>query len=174
MSVVADRAITAPPIGRSLDAREPVRQARRARPTPRSSGNGPGTVLLWVALTLVVFAAATVFAVATNMRPGYDAFGWLVWGHQVLHWNLNTDGAPSWKPLTFLFTLPFSLAGHSAAMWMWTVTSVAGAFAGVVFGARLGLPTDRAGARPAVGAGGGGRAGRRSACWGWTVCSRRS
>ena len=45
------------------------------------------------------------------MRPGFDAYGWLVWGRQTLHGNLNTDGAPSWKPLTFLFTLPYSLGG---------------------------------------------------------------
>lgn len=137
MAVVAERAITAPPIGRSADALEPARRTRRGGPTPRDGGGGAGEVLLWVALALLVFGAATVFVVATNMRPGYDAFGWLVWGRQVLHWNLNTDGAPSWKPLTFLFTLPYSLAGHSAAMWMWTVTSVAGAFAGVVFAARI-------------------------------------
>jgi hypothetical protein len=89
-----------------------------------------------VALTVAVFAAATAFVVATNMRPGYDAFGWLVWGRQVLHWNLNTDGAPSWKPLTFLFTLPFALAGRGD-IWLWMVTSVAGAFAGVVFAGRI-------------------------------------
>ncbi|HEY2260147.1 MAG TPA: hypothetical protein VGH45_10560 [Solirubrobacteraceae bacterium] len=83
-----------------------------------------------------IFAAATAFVVVTNMRPGYDAFGWLVWGHQVLHWNLNTDGAPSWKPLTFLFTLPFALAGRGD-IWLWMVVSVAGAFAGVVFAGRI-------------------------------------
>jgi hypothetical protein len=89
-----------------------------------------------VALTLAVFGAATLFVLLVDLRPGYDAFGWLVWGHQVLHWNLNTDGAPSWKPLPFLFTLPFALLGHSD-MWLWSVTAVAGAFAGVVFGARI-------------------------------------
>src|SRR5690242_20427960 len=81
-------------------------------------------------------AAATLFVVLVNLRPGYDAFGWLVWGKQVLHWNLNTDGAPSWKPLAFLFTLPYGLAGHTQ-MWLWTVTAVAGALAGCVFAARI-------------------------------------
>ncbi|MGH2858433.1 MAG: hypothetical protein ACRDMJ_13240, partial [Solirubrobacteraceae bacterium] len=66
----------------------------------------------------------------------YDAFGWLVWGRQVLHWNLNTDGAPSWKPLTFIFTLPYALAG-ATQMWLWMVTAVAGALAGSVFAARI-------------------------------------
>lgn len=72
----------------------------------------------------------------TGMRPGYDAFGWMVWGHQVLHWNLNTDGAPSWKPVTILFTLPYALAG-SGQMWLWMVTAVGGALGGAVFAGRI-------------------------------------
>ena len=63
-------------------------------------------------------------ASSANLGPGYDAFGWLVWGRQVLHWNLNTDGAPSWKPLPFLFTLPYALFGRSGP-WLWSVTAVA-------------------------------------------------
>jgi hypothetical protein len=59
-----------------------------------------------------------------------------VWGKQVLHWNLNTDGAPSWKPLTFVFTLPYALAG-GAQPWLWMVTAVAGAIGGSVFAARI-------------------------------------
>ena len=70
------------------------------------------------------------WVVWTGMRPSYDAFGWLVWGHQVLHWDLNTDGAPSCKPLTFLFTLPYALAGANPQMWLWMITSTVGALAG--------------------------------------------
>ena len=55
----------------------------------------------------------------------------MVWGRQVLHWNLNTDGAPSWKPLTFLFTLPYALSRARGQMWLWMVTAVAGAVAAV-------------------------------------------
>ena len=71
------------------------------------------------------------------MRPSYDAFGWLVWGQQVLHWKLNTDGAPSWKPLTFLFTLPYALTGRDSQVYLWMLTATAGAFAGSVFAARI-------------------------------------
>jgi hypothetical protein len=70
------------------------------------------------------------------MRPSYDGFGFLVWGKQVLHWNLNTDGAPSWKPLPFLFTLPYAVAGKGQ-MWLWMGTAVAGAVLGAVFAARV-------------------------------------
>ena len=71
------------------------------------------------------------------MRPSYDAFGWLVWGRQTLHWDLNTDGAPSWKPLAFLFTLPYALAGGGPQLWLWMITSTTAALAGSVFGARI-------------------------------------
>jgi hypothetical protein len=83
-----------------------------------------------------VIAAAALFVAVAGFKPSYDPYGWLVWGRQTLHWNLNTDGAPSWKPLTFLFTLPYALFGH-AAVTLWTVTSVVGTLAGGVFAARI-------------------------------------
>ncbi|MEA2159777.1 MAG: hypothetical protein QOD66_2157 [Solirubrobacteraceae bacterium] len=87
-----------------------------------------------VGATLALVSVA--FVLWTGMRPNYDPYGWLVWGHQSLHWSLNTDGAPSWKPLTFLFTLPYSLLG-GGAMWLWMVTAVAGGFAACVCAARI-------------------------------------
>ena len=90
----------------------------------------------WLFAAAAVIGASVLIVVVTDMRPGYDGFGWLVWGHQVLYGSLNTDGAPSWKPLTFLFTLPYALAGYGQ-MWLWMVTSVAGALAGSVFAARI-------------------------------------
>ncbi len=90
----------------------------------------------WLLLAAGLLGGAVVFVLVTGERPGYDAFGWLVWGHQVLHWNLNTDGAPSWKPISFVFTLPFALFGR-AQMWLWMITAAAGAFAGCVFAARI-------------------------------------
>ena len=70
------------------------------------------------------------------MRPGYDPFGWMVWGQQILHGSLNTSGAPSWKPMTFVFTLPYALFGHTQ-VWLWSVTSVTGTIAAGVFAGRL-------------------------------------
>jgi hypothetical protein len=97
----------------------------------------------------VVLAASILFVVVVGMRPSYDPYGWLVWGRQVLHWNLNTDGAPSWKPLTFLFTLPYALFGR-AALWLWMVTSVAGTLAGAVFAARIAFRITADGGVPAT------------------------
>ena len=87
-------------------------------------------------MVLGVCIVSALFVVVSDMRPSYDGFGFLVWGRQVLHWNLNTDGAPSWKPLPFLFTLPYAVAGRGQ-MWLWMGTAVAGAVFGSVFAARV-------------------------------------
>lgn len=50
--------------------------------------------------------------------------------------DLDTNGAPSWKPLTFMFTLPFAPLMR-AQTWLWMVTSVTGALGGALFGARI-------------------------------------
>jgi hypothetical protein len=90
----------------------------------------------WPWVVLGVLATSVLFVVISDMRPSYDGFGFMVWGRQVLHWKLNTDGAPSWKPLPFLFTVPYAVAGRSQ-MWLWMITAVAGAAAGSVFAARV-------------------------------------
>jgi len=120
----------------SLRDRDPARPTPPSRTDPRPAGRFPRSRYWWLLVAVGVLGAATVIVVATGMRPDYDGFGWLVWGRQVLHWNLNTDGAPSWKPLTFVFTLPYALAG-SAQLWLWMVTAVAGAVGGSVFAARI-------------------------------------
>jgi hypothetical protein len=87
-----------------------------------------GTVLL------VLFSFGLVRWAGT--RPGYDPYGWLIWGYQTLHLSLDLGGAPSWKPLTWLFDVPFSLFG-SYALWLWMTTSVAISLAGGIFGGRI-------------------------------------
>jgi hypothetical protein len=87
-----------------------------------------------VGVALVVFSAALVRW--TNTRPGYDPYGWLIWGYQTLHLHLDLGGAPSWKPLPLLFTVPYSLFGHYA-LWLWMVTAVALSFAGSIFAGRI-------------------------------------
>ncbi len=106
---------------------------------PRKSGSAERRPFLrrwwpWVVLGVVVVSA--LFVVVSDMRPSYDGWGFMVWGRQVLHWNLNTDGAPSWKPLPFLFTLPYAVVGRGQ-MWLWMGTAVAGAALGSVFAARV-------------------------------------
>jgi hypothetical protein len=108
--------------------------AFRPKPPPKRR---PWRVPTWVLVVIVVLLAAVAFVLLTGMRPAYDAYGWLVWGHQTVHLNLDLNAAPSWKPLPFLFTLPYSLIPGDAALWLWMVTAVAGAFAGAVFAGRI-------------------------------------
>jgi hypothetical protein len=86
-----------------------------------------GVALVVASIALILFA---------DTRPGYDPYGWLVWGRQTLHLNLDLGGAPSWKPLPWLFTVPYALFGK-AELWLWFVTSVAISLSGVVFAGRI-------------------------------------
>ena len=71
--------------------------------------------------------------------------------------TLNLNSAPSWKPLPFLFTLPYSLLGKQTAFWLWVYTAVAAGFRGAGVRRALRLLA-RARARRAALAGAGGRA----------------
>lgn len=84
----------------------------------------------------MLLVASAIFIVATSASPSYDAFGWLVWGRETLHWKLNTDGAPSWKPLTYLFTLPFALLGR-VQLSLWVLTAVAAGLGAGAFAAHI-------------------------------------
>ena len=87
-----------------------------------------------VGVLLVLFSAALV--VWARTRPSYDAYGWLVWGYQTLHLTLDLGGAPSWKPLPFLFTVPYAVFGHYE-LWLWMITAVALSLAGGIFAGRI-------------------------------------
>nr|MBA3508821.1 hypothetical protein [Thermoleophilaceae bacterium] len=50
-----------------------------------------------------------------------DPWGWIVWGREILHGELDTDSvlSPAWKPLPVLLTTPLALLGEGApAAWM--------------------------------------------------------
>ena len=56
-----------------------------------------------------IVAAATalislLLVLWARTRPGFDPYGWLVWGRQTLSWSLDTNAAPSWKSLPYVFT----------------------------------------------------------------------
>ncbi len=116
------------------------------RPSPAPAAAGPGE-RRWLTRertpVVVVLASAAALLVLSLLillwartRPGFDPYGWLVWGHQTVAGNLDTNAAPSWKPLPFLFTAPFGLFGHYQ-LWLWMVTSLAVSLAGAVFAARI-------------------------------------
>ncbi len=86
-----------------------------------------GIGLLAISLVIVLWA---------RTRPGFDPYGWLVWGHQTVIGSLDTNAAPSWKPLPYLFTVPYALFGHHE-MWLWLITAVAVSLSGVIFAGRI-------------------------------------
>lgn len=90
----------------------------------------------WVLGAVGLLLLSTLIVVWAGTRPGYDPYGWLVWGHLTVHFKLDTNGAPSWKPLPFLFTAPYAVVGHYA-LWLWMVTSVAISLSGMVFAWRI-------------------------------------
>ena len=91
---------------------------------------------VWWFVALGVIVLSAIIVRVTNTRPGYDPYGWLIWGYQTLHLHLDLGGAPSWKPLPLLFTVPYALFGHYS-LWLWMVTAEAAAFAGSIFAGRI-------------------------------------
>ncbi len=104
----------------------------KRRPTSRRRA-----FAIWTAVAVSLVAISVVWILATDLRPSYDPFGWLDWGQQVLAGNFNTFGAPSWKPLTFLFTMPYALLGRNPQMYLWMVTATVAAAAGCVIAGRI-------------------------------------
>jgi hypothetical protein len=124
---------------------QPTAEAQpiRAAPSPPSRTRRRGLLpaglppaAAWLLGAAVLLAVSTAIVLWANTRPGYDPYGWLVWGKLVIHGSLDTNGAPSWKPLPFLFTVPFALFGHYA-LWLWMIFSVAVSLSGLVFAWRI-------------------------------------
>ena len=115
-------------------------------PAPTSGASGPGQTQLGVgglirkhpviSVGLGVLIVSTLLVLWAGTRPGFDPYGWLVWGHQTIIGSLDTNAAPSWKPLPYLFTVPFALAGHYQTS-LWMIASVAVSLSGVIFAGRI-------------------------------------
>jgi hypothetical protein len=112
----------------------PVASAPSRRNRPGIPGAIRARPALIIALGLLVLSILVMLWART--RPGYDPYGWLVWGRQTIRGALDTNAAPSWKPLPYLFTLPYALFGHYQ-LWLWMITSVAISLSGVIFAARI-------------------------------------
>ena len=118
----------------TTEQRPPTAPAAAGAHTPRFGGRTPVVVALGCAGALVVVSTAILLWART--RPGFDPYGWLVWGHQTVARNLDTNAAPSWKPLPYLFTVPYALFGHYQ-LWLWMITSLAISLSGAVFAGRI-------------------------------------
>jgi hypothetical protein len=129
--LVSEPTLEAPPIPQSA----PSAPTRPSEPEPWTLRVFMRRHPWWATgIGLVVFSAALV--VWARTRPGFDPYGWLVWGRQTLTASLDTNAAPSWKPLPYLFTVPYAVVGHYQ-MWLWMITSVAVSLSGVVFAGRI-------------------------------------
>ncbi len=109
----------------------------RSRPDGAASaeaGRPPTLAIRWVLLACLALSALTLFFPST---PTYDPWAWLLWGREILHLDLVTDGGPSWKPLPVLFSVPFSIFGVEAAPYLWLWIARAGALLALVMSFRL-------------------------------------
>ncbi len=113
---------------------------------PRPTGSGfapaarelPGVIARspwsYVVVGIVILAYALLRVARTS--PGFDPYGWLVWGYHTVRLSLDLGGAPSWKPVTWLFNVPYAVFGHYA-FWLWQVTAVSFAIGGAVVAGRI-------------------------------------
>jgi hypothetical protein len=118
-----------------LNAPPPIRRRSPYGSSAKRSPSAPSDLVYryrWTLSAVGLLALSTLIVLWARTRPGYEPYGWLVWGHLAIHLQLDTNGAPSWKPLPFLFTLPYAVVGHYA-LWLWMITSVAISLAGVAF-----------------------------------------
>jgi len=81
-----------------------------------------GSMPVLIAVCLVVAAISLV----TPSTPTYDPWAWIMWGREIAHLDLVTEGGPSWKPLPILFTTPFSVFGDDVAPYLWLIVARAG------------------------------------------------
>ena len=117
---------------------------QRPSPAPVAAGSGRRAgllrgrrpVLVAIAGGAGLLVVSLLILLWARTRPGFDPYGWLVWGHQTVAGNLDTNAAPSWKPLPYLFTVPFGLFGHYQ-LWLWMITSLAVSLSGAVFAGRI-------------------------------------
>jgi hypothetical protein len=136
--LVSQRALTAPARPLALpgaaDGAMPddvaIITAARAQPRVRACW-------LWTAGAIVLLAGSAALVVWARTLPSFDAYGWLTWGERTWHGGLDTNAAPSWKPLPYLFTVIYAVLGHHLELRLWMATSAAVAFAGVVFAGRV-------------------------------------
>lgn len=133
MRVMAGQRLATPRrVSRASGLRASASEARARTPEHRER---PGTLAIrWVLLACLAIAAVTLLFPST---PTYDPWAWLLWGREITHLDLVTEGGPSWKPLPVLFNIPFSLFGAGAEPYLWLWVARAGALLSLALAFRL-------------------------------------
>ena len=127
---MSDHTLEAPPL-QVPDAAPRGRARREENPLLALARRYP-----WLLAGVALLIASLLVVLWAGSRPGYDPYGWLTWGKLTIHGKLDTNGAPSWKPLPFLFTVPMALFGKYQ-LWLWMVFSIAVSLAGPIFAWRI-------------------------------------
>ncbi len=141
----------------TLQEAPPIPASAPDRSAERDTEPQPWTLRLfmrqhpWWSVSVVLVLFSVVLVYWTGTRPGFDPYGWLVWGHQTVLGSLDTNAAPSWKPLSYIFVVPYALAGHRLELRLWMVTAVAVSLAGCVFAGRIAYRLTLDGARRGAG-----------------------
>ncbi len=90
---------------------------------------------------MVAACVALAFAsLVLPSEPSFDPWAWIVWGRELLLFDLDTTGGPSWKPLPVLFTAafaPFSLIDEGLPAALWLVVARTGALLSIVLAFRV-------------------------------------
>ena len=122
--------------GAAVNGSEPA-AAKPGSSAPSRAARLGGALRSWwalVCLGLLIVGTALVFWARTS--PGYDPYGWLVWGYQTVRLNLDLAGAPSWKPMPLFFTAPYAVFGH-LEFRLWMITAVTVSLGGFVLAGRI-------------------------------------
>ncbi|HET9074771.1 MAG TPA: hypothetical protein VFN48_09345 [Solirubrobacteraceae bacterium] len=112
-----------------------------APPSEAAGGASPGRLArlspwtvygIFIGLGLVL-GAVTLLVPST---PSYDPWCWLVWGREILHGSLHTQGGASWKPLPVIFTTVLAIFGKAQPN-LWLIIARAGFVVTVLMSAKL-------------------------------------
>jgi hypothetical protein len=123
------------PAGTAPGRRAPAAR-RPARRRLSAAGAGEAEARPWRLLVLACLALGGVSLLLAS-EPTYDPWAWIIWGREIVEWDLVTETGPSWKPLPVLFTGPFALLGDSLAPALWLVVARAGGLLAVAMAYRL-------------------------------------
>ncbi|HYN52903.1 MAG TPA: hypothetical protein VES62_18430 [Thermoleophilaceae bacterium] len=84
----------------------------------------------------------------------YDPVAWVLWGREIAHFQLDTSGGPSWKPLPVVFTTlvaPLGELDRGLPSALWMAVARAGTLLAMAMAVRLVLRLGGGGAAGAFG-----------------------
>jgi hypothetical protein len=89
------------------------------------------------ATTVAACAALAALSLLLPWALAFDPQVWVAWGHDAFHGELDTDGGPTWKPLSVLFTTLLAPFDRTAEP-LWLVIARTGALLALVAAYALG------------------------------------